>query len=154
MRRALLGAPSTSIHREAPMGRPFLEYLDGPLYMCKSCKAHLARVEAIVSRSFHSRSGKAYLFDAVVNVSWRSGEAEERIMTTGKHMVHDIHCNKCLRVVGWRYERAFEQSQKYKEGKFVLERAKLNPHGRKAVVATTDTPVITIGAPSDEDDDV
>ena len=105
------------------MGRPFLEYLDGPLYMCKSCKAHLARVEAIVSRSFHSRSGKAYLFDAVVNVSWRSGEAEERIMTTGKHMVHDIHCNKCLRVVGWRYERAFEQSQKYKEGKFVLERA-------------------------------
>ena len=124
------------------MGRPFLEYLDGPLYMCKSCKAHLARVEAIVSRSFHSRSGKAYLFDAVVNVSWRSGEAEERIMTTGKHMVHDIHGNKCLRVVGWRYERAFEQSQKYKEGKFVLERAKLNPHGRKAVVATTvDTPI-------------
>ena len=137
------------------MGRPFLEYLDGRLYMCKACKAHLARVEAIVSRSFHSRRGKAYLFESVVNVSWRSGEAEERIMTTGKHMVHDIHCNKCLRVVGWRYERAFEESQKYKEGKFVLERAKLNPHGRKAVVATTtDTPVITIGAPSDEDDDV
>ena len=148
MRRALLGAPSTSIHREAPMGRPFLEYLDGPLYMCKSCKAHLARVEAIVSRSFHSRSGKAYLFDAVVNVSWRSGEAEERIMTTGKHMVHDIHCNKCLRVVGWRYERAFEASQKYKEGKFVLERAKLNQRGRKAAQTAPEPQ-----PPSDDDDD-
>ena len=148
MRRALLGAPSTSIHREAPMGRPFLEYLDGPLYMCKSCKAHLARVEAIVSRSFHSRSGKAYLYDAVVNVSWRSGEAEERIMTTGKHMVHDIHCNKCLRVVGWRYERAFEESQKYKEGKFVLERAKLNQRGRKAAQTAPEPQ-----PPSDDEDE-
>ena len=130
------------------MGRPFLEYLDGPLYMCKSCKAHLARVEAIFSRSFHARSGKAYLFDEVVNVSWRSGEAEERIMTTGKHMVHDIHCNKCLRVVGWRYERAFEQSQKYKEGKFVLERAKLNQRGRKAAQTVPEPQ-----PPSDDEDE-
>ena len=126
------------------MGRPFLEYLDGHLYMCKSCKAHLARVESIVSRSFHSRYGRAYLFDDVVNVSWRS-EAEERFMTTGKHMVHDVHCNKCLRVVGWRYERAFEESQKYKEGKFVLERAKLNQRGRK--------PAQTVPEPQPPSDD-
>ena len=120
------------------MGRPFLEYLDGHLYMCKSCKAHLARVESIVSRSF----------DDVVNVSWRS-EAEERFMTTGKHMVHDVHCNKCLRVVGWRYECAFEESQKYKEGKFVLERAKLNQRGRKAAQTAPEPQPLS----DDEDED-
>ena len=49
-----------------------------------------------------------------------------------------------------RYERAFEESQKYKEGKFVLERAKLSQHGRKAVVAT---PREEAQLSADEDDD-
>jgi len=46
-------------------------------------------------------------------------------MTTGMHAVADIYCARCLRVVGWKYMEAFEQSQKYKEGKFILERTKL-----------------------------
>jgi hypothetical protein len=110
------------------MGRPFLEYLDGRIYTCTSCKAHLARYDKIVSRSFYSKHGKAYLFDEVVNVS--CGPKEDRHMTTGVHTVNDIHCNKCLQIVGWRYERAFEESQKYKEGKYILERAMLEEHGR------------------------
>ena len=45
---------------------------------------------------------------------------------TGLHSVCDIFCMRCETMVGWTYTRAYEQSQKYKEGKFVIE--KINLH--------------------------
>jgi len=54
-----------------------------------------------------------------VNVN--EGIATERPMTTGRHVVRDIACKGCTRTVGWKYDKAFEQSEKYKEGKFILE---------------------------------
>lgn len=48
-------------------------------------------------------------------------EVVERNMTTGKHQVRDINCRSCNRTVGWKYEKAFELSEKYKEGKYILE---------------------------------
>jgi hypothetical protein len=42
-------------------------------------------------------------------------------MTTGKHVVRDISCRDCREVVGWKYDRAYEAAEKYKEGKFILE---------------------------------
>jgi len=42
-------------------------------------------------------------------------------MTTGKHIVRDISCVSCKEVVGWKYDRAYEASEQYKEGKFILE---------------------------------
>jgi len=80
------------------------------------------------------------------------GEKEERLMMTGMHTVVDIFCVGCGASVGWKYvrsllhysflisfcifssisgchqipclfqEAAHEKSQKYKEGKFILER--------------------------------
>ena len=35
----------------------------------------------------------------------------------------DIYCNACDTRLGWKYVEAFEESQKYKEGKFILEKA-------------------------------
>lgn len=62
-------------------------------------------------------------------------------MTTGLHIVRDIYCCKCGTTLGWKYvrivrflfrtpalvtqppqDRAFEASQRYKEGKYILER--------------------------------
>lgn len=78
-----------------------------------------------------------------MNVS--SGEKEDRMMITGLHTVADIFCVGCGSIVGWKYvsvvmfmhlycfcavlrymnsffqEIAHEKSQKYKEGKSVLE---------------------------------
>lgn len=105
------------------MGRLYLIQLDGRVYSCRYCRSHLAQCDELVSKSFHCRHGKAYLFNTVVNVSL--GPQEDRLMTTGKHTVADICCNCCQQVVGWKYESAFEKSQKYKEGKFILERAKM-----------------------------
>ncbi|KAL3536510.1 hypothetical protein ACH5RR_004971 [Cinchona calisaya] len=102
------------------MGRIFLISLEGYVYSCKYCNAHLALADDIISRSFHSRHGKAYLFEKVVNVN--TGEKEDRMMMTGMHTVVDIYCVGCGSLVGWKYEAASEKSQKYKEGKFILER--------------------------------
>ncbi|KAA3454100.1 yippee-like protein [Gossypium australe] len=107
------------------MGRLFVVNLEGKVYSCKHCKTHLALCEDIVSKvSFHCRHGKAYLFSKVVNVA--TGEKEDRLMMTGLHTVADIFCVGCGSIVGWKYEMAHEKSQKYKEGKSVLERFKVS----------------------------
>ncbi|CAI9091692.1 OLC1v1026781C1 [Oldenlandia corymbosa var. corymbosa] len=106
------------------MGRLFVLTLEGKIYSCKHCGTHLALCEDVVSKSFHCRHGKAYLFNKVANVT--TGETEERMMMTGLHTVADIFCVKCGSIVGWKYETAHEKSQKYKEGKSVLERFKIS----------------------------
>ncbi|KAG5616252.1 hypothetical protein H5410_016076 [Solanum commersonii] len=83
--------------------------VEGKIYSCKRCGTHLALSENLVPR---------------VNVT--SGEIENRIMVTGMHTVADIFCVCCGSIVGWKYETAHEKSQKYKEGKSVLERFKIS----------------------------
>lgn len=70
-------------------------------------------------QNFRGQHGKAYLFNSVVN--YQQGEAVERNMTTGRHVVRDIFCRQCKEVVGWKYDRAYEAGEKYKEGKYILE---------------------------------
>nr|CDS32299.1 yippee protein [Hymenolepis microstoma] len=97
--------------------------VDERTYSCIHCRAHLARHEDLISKSFQGTQGRAYLFDSVVNVS--SGKPEERLLLTGLHLVADIFCECCDTYLGWKYEEAFEPSQKYKEGKFIIELAHL-----------------------------
>lgn len=105
------------------MGRLYLVKLDGEIYSCRFCRSHLTNAEELVSKEFRCRQGKAYLFDTVVNVF--AGPIEERMMTSGMHTVCDIYCSCCHQIVGWKYERAYEKKQKFKEGKFVLELARV-----------------------------
>jgi len=46
-------------------------------------------------------------------------------MTTGRHIVRDLYCVACGTNLGWRYEMAHERREKYKEGKYILERLQL-----------------------------
>lgn len=103
------------------MGMTFREYLAGSrVFGCQKCRTHLATIELMLSRAFNGQHGRAYLFDHVVNVY--TGDPVERQMTTGKHIVRDLHCVKCHQLLGWKYDYAYEETQKYKEGKFILER--------------------------------
>ncbi|TXT12973.1 hypothetical protein VHUM_01374 [Vanrija humicola] len=43
-------------------------------------------------------------------------------MRTGRHTVRDLFCQVCHTCVGWKYDYAYELAEKYKEGKFILER--------------------------------
>jgi hypothetical protein len=67
--------------------------------------SHDAYIKACVlfwfPQQFHSKNGPAWLFQTCVNVL--PGPKEERLMTTGMHIVADIACAKCLNVVGWKY---------------------------------------------------
>jgi len=88
---------------------------------CACCGIHLTSHDEIVSKAFQGRHGRAYLFSNVVNVD--TGPTENRLLLTGLHVVCDIYCNACDTRLGWKYVEAFEESQKYKEGKFILEKA-------------------------------
>uniref|UniRef100_A0A915M7N0 Protein yippee-like n=3 Tax=Meloidogyne TaxID=189290 RepID=A0A915M7N0_MELJA len=88
-------------------------------YSCAHCRANLADHNELISKSFQGSQGKAYLFNSVVNIV--CGTAEERVLLTGLHAVADIQCECCKTTLGWKYEHAYESSQKYKEGKYIIE---------------------------------
>ncbi|KAL9119369.1 MAG: hypothetical protein Q9187_004080 [Circinaria calcarea] len=137
----------TKHHRT--MGLAYNVYLNSDrIYGCKNCKTHLANHDSIISRvhaplspsnlhhpssepkkstnlspphpqSFRGQHGKAFLFASVVNIT--QAEAVERSMTTGRHLVRDISCRQCKEMVGWKYDKAYEPNEKYKENKYILE---------------------------------
>ncbi|XP_074774210.1 protein yippee-like 4 isoform X1 [Athene noctua] len=73
-------------------------------YSCVHCRAHLARHEELISKSFQGSHGRAYLFNSVVNVG--CGPAEQRLLLTGLHSVADIFCQSCKTTLGWKYVSA------------------------------------------------
>ncbi|TKY49132.1 yippee protein [Spatholobus suberectus] len=87
--------------RRKKMGRIFVVELEGRSYRCKFCRTHLALADDLISRSFHCRRGKAYLFNNVVNFT--IGALEERTMLSGLHTVADIFCCCCGQIIGWKY---------------------------------------------------
>mmetsp|Transcript_31664 Transcript_31664/g.69240 ORF Transcript_31664/g.69240 Transcript_31664/m.69240 type:complete len:129 (-) Transcript_31664:248-634(-) len=99
-------------------------YLSHPrVYSCATCRTHLATHDQLISKAFQGRLGRAFLFSGAHNVL--SSRAEDRTLMTGLHTVVDISCAGCEAQLGWKYVRAFETSQKYKEGKVVIEMGKL-----------------------------
>ncbi|KAG5533902.1 hypothetical protein RHGRI_027932 [Rhododendron griersonianum] len=69
------------------------------------------------------RHGRAFLFSHAMNIV--VGPKEDRQLLTGLHTVADIYCGDCREVLGWKYERAYVATQKYKEGKFIIEKSKI-----------------------------
>jgi hypothetical protein len=75
----------------------------------------------------------------LLSVNVNTSAAEERVLLTGLHEVADVYCDCCKTLLGWKYvnmfsvyiqneaflfflkEHAFESSQKYKEGKYIIE---------------------------------
>jgi len=106
------------------MGRLYKTYLSGSrIYSCSKCHCHLTKYSYIISKQFRSH-GKAYLFSDCVNIY--TGSPEDRILLTGVHTVVDIFCRECKTLLGWKYEDAFEDAEKYKVGKFILEKGKMS----------------------------
>ncbi|KAJ3401389.1 hypothetical protein CcCBS67573_g08822 [Chytriomyces confervae] len=88
---------------------------------CKACGTHLSHNgnNNLISKDFHGHHGKAWLMRTVFNTVL--GEPSSRAMTTGVHVVADIDCTSCGTTVGWKYVKAMETSQRYKEGCFIIE---------------------------------
>ena len=106
------------------MGRPFLRSLTPPgerarVYCCGQCSSHLTTPSSLMSRQFHARSGRAYLFESVYNVV--ESEEEARLLSSGHHRVCDVACAGCGNQVGWRY-LSCPPTQEFKTHHFCLER--------------------------------
>ncbi|KAK9292653.1 hypothetical protein L1049_020630 [Liquidambar formosana] len=99
------------------------EFAGPQLYSCYNCRNHVSLHDDIVSKAFQGRNGRAFLFSHAMNII--VGPKEDRHLMTGLHTVADISCADCHEMLGWKYERAYEASQKYKEGKFILEKSKI-----------------------------
>ena len=77
--------------KAAQLKNDSMVYLEGPcVYACAQCRTHLTSHDDIISKSFHGRHGRAYLFDQCVNVT--IGPPEDRLLITGLHSVNDIFC--------------------------------------------------------------
>ncbi|GAA5802923.1 hypothetical protein HPULCUR_008398 [Helicostylum pulchrum] len=87
------------------MGFSYRTYLESSssIYGCAKCNTHLTTAELVISKQFQGRHGQAFLLETVVNIDL--GKAEDREMTTGLHRV-----------------KAYSDENKYKEGKFILEK--------------------------------
>lgn len=53
------------------------------------------------------------------------GQKEDRQLLTGYFAVADVYCSNCSSSLGWKYIRAYDAREKYKEGSFVIEKAKI-----------------------------
>ncbi|KAJ4829172.1 hypothetical protein Tsubulata_007035 [Turnera subulata] len=96
---------------------------DRPLYSCKNCRNPLAFTADLLSKSYMAKSGQAYLFSHVMNTVL--GKKEERKLITGEYTIANIYCSGCGVELGWKYVRAFDPKQSFKEGNFILEKSKL-----------------------------
>ncbi|GMS95713.1 hypothetical protein PENTCL1PPCAC_17888 [Pristionchus entomophagus] len=104
------------------MGRLFAEHRGGAfIYNCRKCGVFLTNKENLISTRFQGASGKAYLFKKVWNI--KEEEACIRDMLTGRHLVRDVSCLFCNAKLGWMYEIAYMEDQRYKEGAVILEKA-------------------------------
>jgi len=104
------------------MGIQFLERLEAEeVYACRTCHTHLTTTNLLVSKHFTGKTGKAFLFSKVYN--YTVGPEQQRELLTGKHICGDIYCVCCLNNIGWTYMYAYDESERYKIGKFILEKA-------------------------------
>ena len=130
------------------MGPIYKHFLDSEstqsttrIFTCSECKTHFSTFDSIISKAFQGQYGRAYLFNNVVNVF--TGDPVGKDFSLSYRSSDDYwfaYCQRlvlyCLSVyvliiltianVGWKYDRAYEESQRYKEGKFILEKQLIN----------------------------
>lgn len=53
------------------------------------------------------------------------GRREDKLLITGNFSIAPVYCSKCGVELGWKYIQAYERSQWYKEGNFILEKLKI-----------------------------
>ena len=108
---------SAGVHRSSSMRsheRPVI-------YRCKSCYCDICISSLIISKDFWGNKGEAYFVKDVLNVREDAKEVMKH-MRTGQYGVKSIYCVQCDTVIGWKYITSIEPVEKYKVGKYVIEK--------------------------------
>jgi hypothetical protein len=92
-----------------------------PHYCCASCGTQIANRDQLMSTQFRGRTGRAFLFGSVINVT-QSAEPELTLLASGAHYICELSCIVCKERLGWNYRRAVNNVNKYKEGHSCLEK--------------------------------
>lgn len=101
-----------------------MDDLDGhPVYSCNRCRNPITLRHNLLSKAFKARSGDAYMFSEAMNVVL--GVKREAQLITGRYVIADVSCRNCGEVLGWKYLKAFDDSQRSKIGRFIIEKAKI-----------------------------
>ncbi|XP_006866374.1 PREDICTED: protein yippee-like 5-like, partial [Chrysochloris asiatica] len=102
--------------------RIFLDHIGGTcLFSCANCNTILTHHSELISTRFTCATGRSFLLNKVVNLQY--SKFQDRVMLTGRHMNRDLSCKNYSSKLGWIYEFATEDSQRYKENRVILERA-------------------------------
>ena len=104
---------------------------------CAKCSTDLCSTSQIISKGFTGRHGRAYLVSPSPALSdfaqsyrgandlylpnTKTDAPSSRQLVTGVHTVSDVRCIFCGSMLGWKYDEAEEESQRYKVGKYILE---------------------------------
>ena len=104
---------------------------------CIKCANDICLTSQIISKGFTGRHGRAYLVSPYplpvrsvqtatsIQNSYLPNTSTDapssRQLVTGAHTVSDVRCSFCNSLLGWKYEEAEEESQRYKVGKYILE---------------------------------
>jgi len=93
---------------------------------CKNCQAcitsHIVLLPLTAtysSRVFRGYLGKASLFTQTYNV--KLSDVRMQLMTSGAHAMQQITCSTCESYLGWKIIRTDDESEKWKEGSYLLE---------------------------------
>ncbi|KAK4770257.1 hypothetical protein SAY87_030789 [Trapa incisa] len=98
-------------------------FFDSPLFSCRNCRNPLALRKDLLSKNFTAKSGSAFFFSDAMNIVY--GKKEHRQLMSGSFTIAPIYCSNCGEELGWKYLRADVDKQKFKEGKFVIEKSKI-----------------------------
>lgn len=93
---------------------------DRSIYVCAKCHTAVATSEDLLSRSYRGTTGDAHLIKRVYNVDLCKEIFLEK-MTTGQYLIQNYSCSQCSKVLGWRYLKADDVDQHFKQGKYILE---------------------------------
>ncbi|TKY68769.1 yippee protein [Spatholobus suberectus] len=92
-------------------------------YRCKNCQNPIVFRGELLAKNYLAKTGRALMFSHARNIV--IGPKQERSLITGAYAVAGIFCNNCGEELGWKYLQAYDARQKFKEGKFIIETAKI-----------------------------
>jgi hypothetical protein len=84
---------------------------------CAKCSTVVTHRNELFSPCDTSSLGSAFLFDTAVNLCY--GKVFDG---TCSEKVREVSCKKCSSRLGWFYEFVSDDSERYKEGRVLLER--------------------------------
>ena len=96
---------------------------------CRACHTAILSPSLIESDQYQGGLGPAFLSLGSINSVYSHDSGYETQYTTGVYVVCDVKCKNCAVLLGKKYLISRDPSNKYKEGKILMEQALLETPG-------------------------